>query len=82
MSPEKSLRHGNRFPYDASDEWWESDAYNPPPEPTDWAHRAARGVLADLTDRRAIKNGFVEIDEDVRKEMVENMAEIIRQANA
>ena len=52
-----------------------------PPAPTDWAHYAARGILADLTDRRGVKHGFDDIDEDVRVEMVAAMAEIIRSAS-
>jgi hypothetical protein len=74
----KTLRHGNRFPYDASDEWWESD--REPPKPDDWAHAAARGVLADLTDRRGIKDGFKRIHEDTRRDITLELAGIIRQA--
>lgn len=74
----KKLRHGNRFPYDATDEWWESDSEPPPVD--DWAHAAARGVLADLTDRRGVKNGFSRIDEEIRKQIVLDIAGIIRQA--
>ena len=57
---------GQRFPYDAGR----------PVE--DWAHAAARGVIADLTDRRGIKNGFSGVDDGTRSELVDRMAEIIR----
>lgn len=79
MSAKSRLERGATYPYDASDEWWNGGALNPPPA-TDWAHAAARGVLADLQDRRGVKNGFVDIDEDVRAEMVRSLAEIIRTA--
>lgn len=72
------VRHGNKFPYDATDQWKNSD--DEPPPPSDWAHSAARGVLADLTDRKGIKWGFDNIDEEVRAEIVETMAAIIRAA--
>lgn len=83
MEPEEiaaiTLRHGAKYPYDAPDEWWDSDGSNPPPA-TDWAHSAARGVLADLNDRRGIKQGFAGLDEGVRAEIIASLAEIIRQA--
>lgn len=58
---------GQRYPYDDSNEG-------------DWAAKAARGVIADLTDRRNIKHGFDDVDPDVRVEIVQQMAEIIRLA--
>lgn len=72
-----ALEHGAQWPYDAPD----SRSSDIPPPAKDWAHAAARGVLADLTDRRSIKNGFRDIDEDVRVEIVESLAEIIRIAD-
>lgn len=84
MKPDRSLKHGASFPYDASDEWWyeESEASTPPPAATDWAHAAARGIVANLKDRRGIKDGFNRVDEDVRREIVEDIATIIRLAKA
>lgn len=73
------LERGASFPYDASDEWWNGDQETPPPA-MDWAHAAARGVLADLNDRRGIKDGFNEVDESVRAEIVQSLAEIIKLA--
>lgn len=40
----------------------------------------ARGVVADLQDRRAIKWGFGDIDEEIRVEIISSLADIIRAA--
>lgn len=74
-----SLESGARFPYDASDDWMESPGL--PPAPEDWAHAAARGIVADMMDRRGIKWGFEEVDEETRIEIVERIAAIIRMAH-
>jgi len=79
VTPAQRIEHGNRFPYDATDEWWNGDAKNPP-TPRDAAHSAARGVIAELEDRRGIKNGFSGVDEEIRAEIVSALAEIIRVA--
>ena len=82
------IKHGNRWPYDASDDWWKSDRDDDtrteevPADKLDWAHRAARGILSDMNDRRGIKRSFEDIDEDVRREIVETTAAIIRMAHA
>jgi hypothetical protein len=75
----KTLARGLKFPYDESDEWWDDDGKNPS-APIDWAHAAARGVIADLQDRRGIKQGFQEVDEEVRQEIVKSLSDIIRLA--
>jgi hypothetical protein len=75
-----SLKNGGKVPYDAPDSWWDATDNSEPPSPKDMAHAAARGIIADLTDRRGIKNGFKQVDEQTRKEIVERAAEIIRQA--
>ncbi len=80
MSAQTSLESGDRFPYDASDKWWNASG-DEPPAPWDWAHRAARGVIADLSDRRTIKRGFEQVDEETRGEIVSSLAEIIRAAS-
>ncbi len=77
---EHRLNSGALFPYDAPDAWWSSDAADPPAA-VDWAHAAARGILADLNDRHTIKHGFRDIDEEVRVEMVATLAAIIRKAH-
>ena len=74
----RAVLKGNTYPYDAPDSWWSSELS--PPPPTDWAHAAARGVLYDLQDRGGIKHGFANIDEDIRVEIVEALARIIRAA--
>lgn len=80
MTPaERALQHSSRFPYDAKDAWWRSAPLAPPPA-KDWAHRAARGVLTALQDQREIKHALAEKGEATRVELVESLAEIIRQA--
>lgn len=66
---EISLKIGNLYPYDG--------AMNGRP---DWAVKAARGVIADLQDRRGTKKIFEKVDEDIRSEIVASLAEIIRLA--
>ena len=73
-----ALEMGDEYPYDGTDDFWNGKEDAAPPQ--DWAHRAARGVIADLTDRRKIKYGFDGIDEDVRIEIVATLASIIRAA--
>lgn len=75
------LEHGANHPYDAGADFWEDRTPTPPPA-TDWAHAAARGVLADLCDRRGVKWELDKVDHDVRAELVQSLADIIRQANA
>jgi hypothetical protein len=81
--PKFALKHGNRYPYDAPDAWWQDEkrqnAPSPPP-PTDWAHTASRAIIGDWLDRRGLKNTLQDIDEVVRKEIVESGATIIRTA--
>ncbi|CUS06403.1 conserved protein of unknown function (plasmid) [Candidatus Promineifilum breve] len=68
------------YPYDASDEWRQSWPSPPAAPAGDWAVAAARGIIHNLLDRRAIKRGFEDVDEDVRLEIVETIAMIIRTA--
>lgn len=75
-----SFKHGNKFPYDAPDDWWEAIDHVPPP-PDDWAHAAARGIIADLKGRKGIKHGFQELPEDIRIDIVTSLANIIRTAS-
>lgn len=71
------LEQGNEYPYDRPDDYEDGATF----PATDWAHAAARGIIADLSDRRGIKHSFGDVDEDVRKELVQSIAEIIREAN-
>ena len=75
------LEHGALYPYDGGADFWEDRTPTPPPA-SDWAHAAARGVLADLLDRRGIKWAldYKEIDRDTRAEIVQSLAGIIRTA--
>lgn len=65
------FKAGQEHPYDANDNGRAR-------KPKDWAVKAARGVLDNLCDRRDIKRGFEQVDHDVRKEIVDSLAEIIR----
>lgn len=47
----------------------------------DWAHAAARGVLAELTGRRGIEHALESVDDDIKFEIVESLSEIIRLAH-
>lgn len=76
------IKSGAKFPYDASDEWLNSDSRRAAPKSEDWAHTAARGILEDLKDRRGIKNGFSNVDEDVRVEIVASLRAIILLAHS
>ena len=80
-NPRTRIEQGNAHPYDAPDAWWNSDGENPP-APVDWAHAAARGVLADLGDRRGLKHAIndLDVEEDTRAELVASLAAIIRAA--
>ena len=83
MTPKQIADHklamGARFPFDAPDIWWANGGSPAPAK--DWAHAAARGVLADLTDRGGIKHTLDSIDEEIRVEIVDSLADIIRAAS-
>ena len=49
-------------------------------KPKDWAETAALGILWDLSDRGGIKHELEEVDDEVKAEIVEKMAAIIRAA--
>jgi hypothetical protein len=70
--------HGGKFPYDGGSEFWQRGRV--PKPPTDWAHAAARGVLANLCDRRGVKHELRNVDHDVREEIAQTLAGIIRAA--
>ena len=75
-----SIARGSKYPYDATDQWKAEEAMEtPPPTADDDAHRAARGIIADLTDRAVIKYGFNGVDETVRIQIVSDIADIIRE---
>ena len=76
---EHTLKRGESYPFDAPDGWWNSDGKNPQKSES-WEQYAARGVIADLTDRSGIKHGFNGIDEATRSEIIGALAEIIKLA--
>ncbi|WP_449122204.1 hypothetical protein [Pseudomonas viridiflava] len=73
MSAKSSLEMGAEFPYD--------DDNDTPSPAVDWAHAAARGVLADLGDRRGVGQELEQVDDETRVELVQAVAEIIRLAH-
>lgn len=80
MSPKAQIKHGNQYPFDEIDAWW-NDENEPqkPSKPKDWAHATARGIIASLQDRQGIKHQLTtQIDEETRQEIVGEIAAIIR----
>jgi hypothetical protein len=76
---QRSLDRGAEFPYDGGEAFW-SNSDTPAPPATDWAHAAARGVLADLRSRRGIRDELEDVDYSVREELTAALADIIREA--
>jgi hypothetical protein len=70
---QQRINHGASFPFDC----WDGAGNCTPTPATNWAHAAARGIFADLTDRRDIKTVLYDIDQDVQAEMVQSITEII-----
>lgn len=70
LSTKTDLKFGHKYPYDG----------NRPQ--SDWAHRAARGIIANLEGRRGIKNELNGIDKEIKVEIIDEIAEIIRVAEA
>lgn len=73
MSAKSNLRFGAEHPYDAD----EDGNFEPP---KDWAHAAARGVLADLCGRRGVKSELEQVDDETRAELTAELAATIRAA--
>lgn len=67
-----ALDRGMSRPYDAVDGWDGS-----PLRCKDWAHAAARGIVAEMTSRFAGLDGLGQV---ARVEIVETIAEIVREA--
>jgi hypothetical protein len=74
----RDLKHAAENPYDAPDAW--QRGVHDPLRAEDWAHAAARGIVANLSDRGGIKFGFQQVEESVRIEIVQTLAAIIRLA--
>lgn len=45
-----------------------------------WAHKAANEIWDDLSDRKGVGNELEEIDKEVKSEIIDTMAQIIRKA--
>ncbi len=66
-----NLELGEKFPYDGKRE-----SVSP-----DWAHKAARGVMIDLCDRRYVKHALVDLDDDVKRDIILSIKETILTAH-
>jgi hypothetical protein len=71
---ERTLALADEYPYDATDE----DGGSAPKG--DWATRAARGVIGGLSGRKGIDHALHDVDHEIRVEIVETVAGIIRTA--
>lgn len=69
----RSIQSGKESPYDRNED-------NETHKPLTPERIAAYGVLNDLMDRRGIKWALEEIDFEIREEIVENLAGIIKEA--
>ena len=77
------LTSGGYYPFDAPTEWWDQTTINnslenPAPEPVDWAHSAARGVIDYVRSCRSIEHQ----DDQTRILIAADLADIIRLAAA
>lgn len=63
---QRSIELGNQFPYGSDN--------NP-----DWAESIVNGVIWELTTRAGIEECFSPVDDDVRDEIIQALADIIRE---
>ena len=64
----RNIEDGKKYPYDGRE------------KAEDWAVAAALGIFDNFSDRRGIKHELDGYDEDVKAELVDTVAEIIRAA--
>jgi hypothetical protein len=84
----RALARGDARPFDASEAWqrenWHLDPAQNPPVAEDWAHRAARAIVHELSDDHggALEEAFhlERVGEEDRHAIIETMTAIIRQA--
>ena len=69
----RSIQRGIEYPYDGDDE-------GQSPVPLTPERVAAYGVLTDLLDRRGIGHALDDIDYEIKEEIVETLAGIIKEA--
>lgn len=79
---EEALEYGRQMPFDAPEWWWNSSDDLPPPRPRDWAHKAARGVMAELQGRVGIKDSLGDVPHALARDVVLVIAEVIRLAES
>lgn len=65
----EAIRIGCKFPFDESG------------KPITWQRAAVLGILCDLTDRRGIKHGFNDLDDDIKNEIVDSLTKIVEEAH-
>lgn len=70
---EKIIRHGLQFPYDGNDE-------SEMPQPLTPERKAAYGVIEELLGRKGLDHALEDIDQEIRKELVEAVAGIVKVA--
>ncbi len=76
-----TIKHSNKYAYDrVGDEAREEEGYSTP-KGTDWSIIAARAVLGDMSDRGGVRHELDSIDYEVRDEMVETLANIIKKVS-
>ena len=77
----RAIELGTQHPYDARDDE-ELNDNEPPTAAPDWALAATHGILWDLRGRGGIGNALDEVDADIRAEITQTLADIIRTAHA
>lgn len=70
---EFTFKHGNQYPYDGESD---SEAVEPAKNASEGA---VRGILADLTDRRGIKQPLHELDLEERQDLFGALVELEKQ---
>ena len=81
MTPSQYIKAGNQYPFDAPNSWWGSITGDAP-QPKDWAHSTARGVIKFLGEKligisSPFFNGFKE--DSQREEIATMVASIIKE---
>ena len=65
MDTREIIKFGTEYPYHGK-------------APVDKAEEVVLGILADLSDRRGIKKELEMVDDDIKVEIVEDLASIVR----